>query len=48
MVIKKLRPDNATNCFNHTLDSFFKKEGIIHESSFVYTPQQNGVSKQKN
>ena len=29
------------------LKSFFSSEGIIHETSCVYTPQQNGVSERK-
>lgn len=46
--IKKLRSDNAKDYFNHTLNSFCQKEGIIHESSCVHTPQQNGVAERKN
>ncbi|WVZ24536.1 hypothetical protein V8G54_003080 [Vigna mungo] len=38
--IKRIRSDNAKDCFNH--------EGIIHESSCVNTPQQNGVAERKN
>ena len=29
------------------LKSFFSSEGIVHETSCVYTPQQNGVSERK-
>ena len=46
--IKRFRSDNAKDYFNQTLMSFFQKEGIIHESSCVNTPQQNGVAKRKN
>jgi hypothetical protein len=28
--------------------NFFKEKGIIHQTSCVYTPQQNGVSERKN
>ncbi|CAA6665274.1 unnamed protein product [Spirodela intermedia] len=46
--IQRFRSDNAKDYFNHTLTSYFQKEGIVHESSYVYTPQQNGVAKWKN
>ena len=32
----------------HGLISFCQKEGIIHESSCVKTPQQNGIAERKN
>ena len=34
--------------FNHSLNSFCQKEGIIHESTCVKTPQQNGIAERKN
>ncbi|KAL5577658.1 hypothetical protein UlMin_019357 [Ulmus minor] len=46
--IKRFRSDNALDYFNQTLSPYFLKEGIIHESSCVYTPQQNGVAERKN
>nr|KYP54945.1 Retrovirus-related Pol polyprotein from transposon TNT 1-94 [Cajanus cajan] len=46
--IKKLRSNNAKDYFNHTLNFFCQKEGIIHESSCVHTPQQNGIAERKN
>jgi transposase InsO family protein len=46
--IKRIRSDNAKDYFNHGLNSFCQKEGIIHESSCVKTPQQNGVAGRKN
>ena len=45
--VKGFRSDNARYFDNHVLKSFFKSEGIIHETSCVYTPQQNGVSERK-
>jgi len=33
---------------NNDLNSFCSKESIIHESSCVKTPQQNGIAKRKN
>lgn len=46
--IKRFRSDNAKDYFNSTLHSYFQKEKIIHESSCVHTPQQNGLSEKKN
>lgn len=45
--IKDLRSDNGKEYFNHVITPFFQKEGIIHESSCVKTPQQNGVAERK-
>lgn len=48
--IRKLRTDNrreyASNSFNSS--NFLEDEGIIHQLSVEYTPQQNGVAEQKN
>lgn len=46
--IKNFRLDNARDYFNQILSTYFQKEGIIHESSCVNTPQQNGVAERKN
>ncbi|PKU79659.1 Retrovirus-related Pol polyprotein from transposon TNT 1-94 [Dendrobium catenatum] len=46
--IRRFRSDNAKDYFNQTLFSYFQNEGIIHESSCVHTPQQNGVAERKN
>lgn len=46
--IKRIRFDNANDYFNLVLNSFCQKEGIIHESSCVNTPQQNGIVERKN
>ena len=45
--IKKFRTDNARDYFNSYMNHFFLQEGIIHESSCVDTPQQNGVAERK-
>ena len=42
---KGFRSDNAHDYFNQVLSPYFKKEGIIHESSYVSTPQQNRVTE---
>jgi GAG-pre-integrase domain/Integrase core domain/gag-polypeptide of LTR copia-type len=46
--IKFLRSDNGGEFVNNTLREFFHSKGIIHETSCVGTPQQNGVDKRKN
>ena len=46
--IKRFRSDNARDYFNQTLAVFFQQEGVIHESSCVNTPQQNGIAERKN
>jgi hypothetical protein len=46
--IKRIRSDNGKEFFNHVITPFCEKEGIIHESSFVQTPQQNGITERKN
>ena len=43
--IKKFRTDNAKDFCNTELSHFFSK-GVLHEKSFVYSPQQNGVANE--
>ena len=45
--LKKIRSDNARDYFNQILFHWFQKEGIIHESSCITTPQQNGCRRGK-
>jgi transposase InsO family protein len=46
--IKKIRSDNGTEFKNSQIEGFLEDEGIKHEFSSPYTPQQNGVVKRKN
>jgi transposase InsO family protein len=46
--IKKIRSDNGTEFKNLQAEEFLKGEGIKHEFSAPYTPQQNGVVERKN
>lgn len=46
--IQILRTDNGKEYFNSILGDYLLKNGIIHQSLFVNTPQQNGVSERKN
>jgi transposase InsO family protein len=46
--IKKVRSDNGTEFKNTGVEEFLGEEGIKHEFSVPYTPQQNGVVERKN
>ena len=46
--IQILCTDNITEYFNHSLSTYLQENGIIHQSSCVDTPQQNGVAELKN
>ena len=46
--IQIIHTDSARDYFNSELGDFFKTHGIIHSSSCVHTPQQNGVAERKN
>ena len=46
--IKKVRSDNGTEFKNANVDTFLDEEGISHEFSATYTPQQNGVVERNN
>jgi hypothetical protein len=46
--IKKIISDNGTEFKNSQIEGFFEEEGIKHEFSSPYTPQQNGVVERKN
>ena len=46
--IKKIRSDNGTVFKNSQIEDFLEEEGIKHEFSSPYTPQQNGVVERKN
>jgi transposase InsO family protein len=46
--VKNIRSDNDTEFKNTQVEGFLDEEGIKHEFSAPYTPQQNGVAKKKN
>jgi len=46
--IRKLRTDNEREYLSNKFKDFLKAEGIIHQLSVEYTPQQNGVAEWKN
>lgn len=41
--VKVLRTDNGCEFFSHEFKSLMSTLGILHQTSCVYTPQQNGV-----
>ncbi|RVX11576.1 Copia protein [Vitis vinifera] len=43
-----LKSDNAKEYFTSSLNTYLQNHGIIHISSCVDTPQQNGVAERKN
>jgi hypothetical protein len=46
--IKKIRSDNRTEFKNSQIEGFLEEEGLKHEFSSPYTPQQNGVVERNN
>lgn len=46
--IKCLRTDNGTEYVNRKLTGFLNKEGILHQLTVPYCPQQNAVSERLN
>jgi transposase InsO family protein len=46
--IKKIRSDNGMEFKSSQIEGFLEEEGIKHEFSSAYTPQQNGVVERKN
>jgi hypothetical protein len=41
------RSDNDFEFKNYTLNDFLSEEGIRHQYSATYTPQQNGVARER-
>ena len=46
--ISILHSDNGPEYFKQTLGHFLHEKGIFHQTSCVYTPQQNGIAERKN
>ncbi|KAL4579132.1 hypothetical protein LXL04_015268 [Taraxacum kok-saghyz] len=42
------RSDNGSEFVNNTVNQFFKDKGIIHQTTTMYTPQQNGIAERKH
>lgn len=46
--VVKLVTDNGSEFMNNSLQQFLKKRGIVHQTSVVYTPEQNGFIERDN
>ncbi|KAL5812184.1 hypothetical protein ACOSQ3_027134 [Xanthoceras sorbifolium] len=46
--IQILKTDNGKEYFNSSLGNFLSNKGIIHQSTYANTPQQNGIAEKKN
>ena len=46
--IKSFRTDNGTEYTSGPFSEYLRNHGILHETSCVGTPQQNGVAERKN
>jgi len=46
--IRSLRSDNAREYLSHQFQNFMASNGILHQTSCPYTPQQNGLGERKN
>ena len=45
--VKVIRTDNAKDFLNNEFYHYYNELGIVHETSYAYTPQQNGVAERK-
>ena len=45
--IQRFRSDNTRDFVNAELASFFADQGILHETSYVATPEQNGMAERR-
>lgn len=46
--LKAIRTDNGREYINQTMKEFMNKEGIRHQTTMAYTPEQNGVAERCN
>ena len=46
--VKILRSDNGGEYSSNEFQDYLKEEGIIHQTTVPYTPQQNGVAERFN
>lgn len=46
--VQTIRSDNGTEFFNQEMNTLLASLGIIHESTCVNTPQQNGVAERNH
>jgi transposase InsO family protein len=46
--VKVLRSDNGTEYTNKAMQDFLRDNGIVHQTTYMSTPEQNGVAERKN
>jgi hypothetical protein len=46
--LKRIRTDNGLEFCSSEFEDFCTTEGIVHEKTMVYTPQQNGIAERMN
>jgi transposase InsO family protein len=46
--IKIVRTDNGLEYMSHNMTNYLNSNGILHQTSCVSTPQQNGIAERKN
>nr|GEY95074.1 hypothetical protein [Tanacetum cinerariifolium] len=46
--VRIVRTDKGTKFLNQTLHAYFASEGILHQTSVVQTPEQNGIVERRN
>ena len=46
--VQTLRSDNAKEYLSKLFQSFMLQHGILHQTSYIDTPSQNGVVERKN
>ena len=46
--IRTLRSNNARENLSQQFQTFMSSNGILHQTSYPHTPQQNGIAERKN
>lgn len=46
--LKALRSDNGTEYVNENFQNYLAEQGIKHETTVLYSPQQNGIAERTN
>ena len=44
--VRRLHSDNGSEFVNDAMNTFCRRNGIIHETTIPYTPEQNGIAEQ--
>ena len=46
--LQKVRTDRGGEYLNTELDGYYKSKGVVHQTTALYTPEQNGVAERFN